>query len=156
VDINATLLGQMITFAIFVWFTLKFVWPMIQSAMDERQKKIVEGLDAAKKGHDKLKEAEENSAICFKKAKVQCDNIIVNANKNASKIIEEAKSGALIERKDIIESGHKQIDQELNKVKLDLQRKMAELIINGAEKVLMKSINSKDHVNILDKFVKKI
>jgi len=67
VDINATLLGQMITFAVFVWFTLKFVWPLIKSSMDERRRKIEEGLDAAKKGHDKLKEAEEKYNCLFKR-----------------------------------------------------------------------------------------
>jgi len=156
VDINATLLGQMITFAIFVWFTLKFVWPMIQSSMDERKQKILDGLDAAKKGHEKLKNAEDKSKMFLLEAKEQCDNIISNANKQANKILEDARTGALSERDEIISSGHKQIEQEINKVKMELQKKMAELIIEGAEKVLTKSINSKDHASILDKFVKKL
>ena len=155
-DINATLLGQMITFAIFVWFTLKFVWPMIQTSMDERKQKILDGLDAAKKGHEKLKEAQDKSLVFLKDAKEQCDNIIANANKQATKIVDDARVGALAERDEIINSGHKQIEQELNKVKLELQTKLAELIINGAEKVLIKSINSKDHASILDKFMKKL
>jgi len=156
VDINATLLGQMITFAIFVWFTMKFVWPMIQSSMDERKQKILDGLDAAKKGHEQLKQAEDKSKMFLKDAKEQCDSIIVNASKQSSKIIDDARVGAISERDDIIMSGHRQVEQELNKVKLELQRKMAELIISGAEKVLIKSINSKDHASILDKFVKKL
>jgi len=156
VDINATLLGQMITFAIFVWFTLKFVWPMIQTSMDERKQKILDGLDAAKKGHEKLKQAEDESKIFFKDAKDQCENIIANANKQASKIIDDAREGAIGERDEIINSGHRQVEQELNKVKLELQKKMAELIISGAEKILIKSISSKDHVSILDKFMKKL
>lgn len=155
-DINATLLGQMITFAIFVWFTMKFVWPMIQSSMDERKQKILDGLDAAKKGHEQLKQAEDKSKMFLKDAKEQCDSIIVNASKQSSKIIDDARVGAISERDDIIMSGHRQVEQELNKVKLELQRKMAELIISGAEKVLIKSINSKDHASILDKFVKKL
>lgn len=155
-DINATLLGQMITFAIFVWFTLKFVWPLIQSAMDERKQKILDGLDAAKKGHEKLKQAEAKSKLFLKDARVQCDNIISNANKQASKIVDDARTGALSERDEIINSGHKQIEQEVNKIKLELQQKMAELIIIGAEKVLIKSINAKDHAGILDKFIKKL
>lgn len=155
-DINATLLGQMITFAIFIWFTLKFVWPMIQSSMDERKQKILDGLDAAKKGHEKLKNAEDKSKIFLKEAKEQCDNIILNANKQANKILEDARIGALNERDEIISSGHKQIEQEINKVKMELQKKLAELIIEGAEKVLIKSISSKDHASILDKFVKKL
>lgn len=155
-DINATLLGQMITFAIFVWFTLKFVWPMIQSSMDERKQKILDGLDAAKQGHEKLKHAEEKSLIFLKEAKDRSDNIIANANKQATKILEETRNSAISERDEIINSGYKQVEQELNKVKLELQQKIAELIISGAEKVLMKSINSKDHSMILDKFIKKL
>jgi len=156
VDINATLLGQMITFAIFVWFTLKFVWPMIQSSMDERKQKILDGLDAAKKGHEKLKQAEDKSKIFLKDAREQCDSIIANANKQSSRMMDDARIGAITERDEIINSGYRQVEQEFNKVKLELQKKMAELIISGAEKVLIKSINSKDHASILDKFVKKL
>jgi len=156
VDINATLLGQMITFAIFVWFTLRFVWPMIKSSMDERKRKILDGLDAAEKGHEKLAQAEDKAKICLKKAKEQCDSIMANADRQASKILDDARVGALNERDEIITSGHKQVEQEMNKVKLELQKKMAELIISGAEKILIKSINSKDHAGMLDKFVKKL
>lgn len=155
-DINATLLGQMITFAIFVCFTLKFVWPMIQSSMDERKQKILKGLDAAKKGHEKLKEAKDKSDLCFKKTKKQCDTILVTAGKQAAKIVDNARTSALIERDDIVKSGHKQVEQEINKVKIELQKKMAELIIFGAEKVLIKSIKLEDHANIVDKFVRKL
>lgn len=155
-DINATLLGQMITFAIFVWFTFKFVWPMIQSSMDERKKKILDGLDAAKQGHEKLKHAEEKSKTYVQEAKEQYNNILTNANKQASKILDDAKVGAVKERDEIINSGHKQIEQEINKIKTELQKQMAELIISGAEKVLLKSISAKDHSTILDKFIKKL
>jgi F-type H+-transporting ATPase subunit b len=156
VDINATLLGQMITFAIFVWFTFKFVWPMIQSSMDERKKKILDGLDAAKQGHEKLRQAEEKSKAYVQEAKDQYNNIVANANKQAGKILDDARIGAIKERDEIINSGHKQVEQEVNKIKMDLQKQMAELIISGAEKILLKSISAKDHSTILEKFVKKI
>jgi len=156
VDINATLLGQMLTFAIFVLFSLKFVWPMIQGSMNDRKKKIVDGLDAAKKGHEQLKQAEKKSSVFLIDAKAKSSVIIANANKQADKILDNARVGALDERDEIINSGHKQIEQEINKVKLELQQKMAELIVSGAEKVLVKSINSNDHVNILNKFIKKL
>lgn len=155
-DINATLLGQMLTFAIFVWFTFKFVWPMIQSSMDERKKKILDGLDAAKQGHEKLRQAEEKSNLCIQEAKEQYTNILTNANKQANRILDDAKIGAIKERDEIINSGYKQIEQEVNKIKMDLQKQMAELIISGAEKVLLKSINAKDHSTILEKFIKKL
>ena len=104
-DINATLLGQMITFAIFVWFTFQFVWPMIQSSMDERKKKILDGLDAAKQGHEKLKQAEDKSKKFIQEAKEQYNNILANANKQANKILEDARLGSISERDEIISSG---------------------------------------------------
>lgn len=155
-DINATLLGQMITFAVFVLFTMKIVWPMIQNIMEERKKKILDGLDAAKKGHEKLKKAEEKSQLHISEAKEKYNTIITTAKKQADKILEDARSGALSERDEIIISGHKQIEQELNKVKIELQKQMAELIIIGAEKILDKSITAKDHIDILNKFIKKL
>jgi len=156
VDINATLLGQIITFAIFVWFTSKFVLPMIKSSMDKRRQVILDGLEASKKGHEKLRQAEEEADKCLKAAKQECDNIIHNANKQASKILDDSRTSALNERTDIIVSGHKQIEQEINKVKTDLQKDMSKLIIQCAEKILMKSINAKDHTALIDKFVKKL
>lgn len=155
-DINATLLGQMITFAVFVLFTMKIVWPMIQNIMEERKKKILDGLDAAKKGHEKLKKAEEKSQLHISEAKEKYNTIVATAKKQADKILEDARSGALSERDEIIISGHKQIEQELNKVKIELQKQMAELIITGAEKILDKSITAKDHIDILNKFIKKL
>ena len=155
-DINATLLGQMITFAVFVLFTMKIVWPMIKNIMEERKKKILDGLDAAKKGHEKLKQAEEKSQLYISEAKEKYNNIVANATKQADKILEDARSGALSERDEIIISGRRQIEQELNKVKIELQKQMAELIIAGAEKILDKNINAKDHTNILNKFIKKL
>jgi len=156
VDINATLLGQIITFAIFVWFTSKFVLPMIKSSMDNRKQVILDGLEASKKGHEKLKQAEEEAERCLKNSKNECDNIIANANKQAIKILDDSLTSALNERNEIILSGHKQIEQEINKVKTQLQKDMAKLIIQGAEKILAKNINQKDHSVILDNFIKKL
>ncbi len=155
-DINATLLGQMVTFAIFVFFTLKVVWPIIQQTMEERKKKILEGLDAGKRGHELLKQAEEKSEKYLTEAKEKYNNVIGNANKQANKILEDAKNNALIERDEIIISGRRQIEQEVNKVKIELQKQMAELVITSAEKVLGKSINEADHSVILNKFIKKL
>ncbi len=129
---------------------------MIQSSMDERKQKILDGLDAAKKGHEKLKQAEEESKLCLKEVKKQSDSIIANANKQAIKIIDDARTGALNERDEIIKSGYRQLSQNINKVKLELQKQVAELIICGAERILIENISSKNHASIIDKFVKKL
>ncbi len=155
-SINATLLGQMITFAIFIWFTYRFVWPMIQSSMDDRKRKILHGLEAAKKGHEKLKQAENESKVLLEKAKKKCDTIIINAEKQAERIIDDARVGASLERKEILNFGYKEIKQEVSKVKIELHRKLSELIIIGAKKVLMSSISLENHVDILKKFTNKL
>jgi len=99
---------------------------------------------------------EEEAERCLKNSKNECDNIIANANKQAIKILDDSRTSALNERNEIILSGHKQIEQEINKVKMQLQKDMAKLIIQGAEKILAKNINQKDHSVILDNFIKKL
>lgn len=155
-NINATLLGQMITFAIFVWFTMKFVWPMINAALVERRDKIVEGLAAAENGHKVLIEAKKEYAIKLSVAKKQGEDIIANANQLASKIIEEAKDFALKEKEKIVFSGHKQIEREIQQAKVDLQNSLSDLIVRGAEKILSRTINPNDHRDLLNKLSQKL
>lgn len=155
-DINATLFGQIITFAIFVWFSHKFVLPMVKSSMDKRKQVILDGLESSKKGHEKLKQAEEESEKLLKAAKLEYDNIIANANKNANKILDDSRLVALSEKNDIINLGRRQIDQEVNRVKMELQVDMAKLIIQCTEKILVKSISLNEHAEILDTFIKKL
>ena len=155
-NINATLLGQMITFAIFVWFTMKFVWPAINAALIERRNKIVEGLAAAENGHKALVEAKKECAIKLNVAKKQGDDIIANANQLASQIIEEAKDFALKEKEKIVISGHKQIERELQQAKIDLQNNLSDLIVRAAEKILSRTINSNDHRDLLNKLSQKL
>lgn len=155
-NINATLLGQMLTFAIFVWFTMKIVWPVIDEVLTERRKKIVDGLAAAENGHKILFEAKKEIAIKINAAKKQGEDIIANANQLASQIVDEAKIFALKEQEKIISSGHKQIERELQQAKIDLQNDLSDLVICGAEKILSKSINPNDHREILNKLSQKL
>ncbi|QQG46804.1 MAG: F0F1 ATP synthase subunit B [Candidatus Azosocius agrarius] len=155
-NINATLLGQMITFAVFVWFTMKFVWPMINEILLERQKKIGEGLAAAESGHKILSEAKKESVVKINSAKRQGEDIIANANHLASQIIDEAKELALKEKEAIIASGHLQINRELQQAKIDLQNDLADLVIRGVEKVLSRAINPNDHRELLNKLSQKL
>ncbi len=155
-NINATLLGQMITFAIFVWFTMKMVWPMLDQAMVERRKKIVDGLSASEKGYQTLKDAKESAKEYTRKARVQSESILANANKQALQIIESAKSSAVQERNNIIASGHKNIDQVLQQTKIDLQDQMSVLAISCAEKILSRTININDHKDLLDNLSKEL
>ncbi|HFL8794681.1 MAG TPA: F0F1 ATP synthase subunit B [Candidatus Azosocius sp. HAIN] len=155
-NINATLLGQMITFAIFVWFTMKVVWPIIDEVLIERRKKIVDGLAAAEDGHKILLEAKKEISIKINAAKKQGEDIIANANQLASQIVDEAKNFALKEKEKIIFSGHKQIERELQQAKIDLQNDLSDLIIRGAEKLLSKAINVNEHRELLNKLSQKL
>ena len=155
-NINVTLLGQMGTFAIFVLFTMKFVWPVINAALIERRNKIVDGLAAAENGHKSLLEAKKESVIKINAAKKQGEDIIANANQLASQIVDEAKNFALKEKDKIIFSGHKQIERELQQAKIDLQNDLSDLIIRSAEKVLSRAINPNDHRDLLNKISQKL
>jgi F-type H+-transporting ATPase subunit b len=155
-NINATLLGQMITFAIFVWFTMKMVWPMLDQALVERKKKIADGLAAAEQGHKTLEEAKNNVHMQLRQARKQSADIINNANQQALQIIEEAKAEATQERNDIVYSGHKHVDQALQQAKVDLQKQVAGLVIHGVEKILSRTINASDHKELLDNLSKEL
>ena len=152
-NINATLFGQMITFAIFVWFTMKFVWPMLEAALEARKKQIAEGLAAAEQGHNILTTAQEKSTQLLKEARQKSSEIVAEANRQGVLLIEEAKNAAYKEKEDILTAGHRQIAQELNRVRSELRGQVANLVIKGAEKILARNINAADEQSILDKIV---
>jgi len=156
VNINATLLGQMITFAVFVWFTMKVIWPMLDQALVERRQKIADGLAAAEKGHQTLKEAVENAEARVRQSRIQSESIIANASKQALQIVEDAKTEAAHERNEIISSGHKNVEQALQQAKSNLQLQVASLAMLGAEKILTRTINARDHKDLLDSLSKEL
>lgn len=146
----------MVTFAIFVWFTMTFVWPAINAALIERRNKIIDGLSAAENGHKALIEAKKEISIQLNAVKKQGEDIIANANQLASQIVEEAKIFALKEKEKIIISGHNQIERELQQAKVDLQNDLSDLIIRSAEKILSRAINPNDHRDLLNKLSQKL
>lgn len=155
-ELGFTLIGQMITFGIFVWFTMKFIWPMLENIMEERKKKITDGLMAAEKGHASLKSAKEQAKLDIKQGRERYNNIVLEAKKQAQQIIEEAKITAKREKDGIIASGELQIQQALNLAKTNLQKQLANLVIKGASKILSRSIQDTDHKNLLDKLSKEM
>jgi F-type H+-transporting ATPase subunit b len=153
-ELNLTLLGQMITFGIFIWFTMRFVWPMLESALDERKKKITDGLAAAEKGHKTLEKAEDQVKHALNESKVRCAQIIEDANKQATQILEEAKVQAQREHNDIVEAGHANVKQAMNQARTELQTQVANIVVLGAEKILARSVNADDHREMLDSLAK--
>ena len=150
-NINATLLGQMISFAIFTWFCLKYVWPPIIKAMEERQNKLAAGLQDAEKAQEALKNAELGADERLKEAKDQAAALIEQANKRASQIIEEAKDQAKAEGNRLKAQAETEIEQEINRAKEQLRSEVSGLIIAGAEKVLGSAVDQNAHKGILDK-----
>ena len=150
-NIGLTLLGQMITFAIFVWFTMKFIWPVLEQALDERRKKIIDGLAAAEKGQQILITAADQVKEELRQARERGNDIIAAANKQARQILETAKSEAMHERDNILAAGRDMVKHELTEARNILQTKIADIVVLGAEKILVRSINVADHKDILDK-----
>ena len=155
-SLNATLLIQMTVFAVVVLFSMKFIWPMIMEAIEERNKNISDGLAAAEQGQKRLSEAETEVNTLIKEAKQQATTILDQANTRASSIVESAKNEGTSERDKIISSAHDEAQQELAKLRETLRKEVAGLAISGAEKILTREISSADHKDMLDKLANKL
>jgi F-type H+-transporting ATPase subunit b len=156
VNINLTLIGQMVTFCVFVWFCMKFVWPPIMAAMAEREKKIAEGLAAADRASHDLELAQEKAVERLKEAKEEAAGIVDSANKRANQIVEEAKDAAVVEADRVKASAHAEIEQESNRAREALRRQVAALSLAGAEKVLGAEIDQASHNELLEKLAQEL
>lgn len=150
-NINATLIGQAISFAIFVWFCMKFVWPPLIAAMQERQKQMSDGLQNAERAQQELDEAKVKVDASLLEAKQQAAGLIDQANKRASQIVEEAKGLAKQEGERIKLLAEADISQEVNRAKEDLRAQVSILAIAGAEKILQSSVDQQAHSGMLSK-----
>ncbi|WKE65646.1 F0F1 ATP synthase subunit B [Gallaecimonas kandeliae] len=152
-SINATLIGQAIAFIIFVLFCMKYVWPPLIKAIEDRQKKIADGLASADRAAKDLELAQAKAADTIKAAKTEAGTLIDQANKRKAQIIEEAQTEALAEKAKIVAAGHAEVEAERVRAKEDLRKQVAALAIAGAEKILARSIDEAAHRDILDKIV---
>ena len=155
-NINMTLLGQTISFAIFVWFCMKFVWPPITAAMAERQKKIAEGLNAADRAQRDLSLTQEKVAQTLRETKEQATQIIEQANKSANLIVEEAKQQARAEGERLVTAAKAEIEQEVNRAKDQLRAQVAVLAVKGAEQILQSEVDSAAHSELVDKLASQL
>jgi len=156
VNLNVTLLGQAITFGIFVWFTMRFVWPPIIAAMQARQKKIADGLQAAEQGEQELVRSHKEAGVAIQEARAKAHEIIEHAQRRASQIVEESKTQAQEEGKRLIVAAKAEIDKQATQVKEQLRSEVVGLAILGAEKVLERSIDQKAHNDLLSKLATQI
>ncbi len=155
-EINITLLGQMITFGLLVWFTMKKVWPPLLGAMQDRQKRIAEGLAAAERGKKEQELAEAKVQDQLREAKQQAAEIIAQAQKRGTEIVEEAKEAARSEGDRIKAAAGAEIEQEVNRAKEQLRAQVAAIAVEGAERILKKEIDPKAHSQVLDDLVAQI
>lgn len=149
-NINATMIGQVIWFAVFVFFVMKYVWPPISKALDERKQKIAEGLSAADRAGRDLELAQEKATANLREAKVKAAEIVDQANRRANQIVEEAKAAARVEGERIVAQAHAEIDQEINGAREKLRKEVAALALAGAEKVLAGEVNRDAHGKMLE------
>ena len=150
-NINLTLFGQTISFFLFVWFCMKFVWPPIMQALEERKTKIADGLAAADRGKHEQELAEKRDKDLLVDAKREAAEIIATANKRANEIVEESKGDARTEGERIVVAARAEIDKERNQAREELRGQVVALALAGAEKVLGREINANEHNDYLTK-----
>ena len=155
-NFNATLIGQSITFIIFVWFCMKYIWPPVMHALEERKKKIADGLAAAEHGRHEQELAEERAKDILREAKNQAGEIISRADKRAAEIVEEAKGDAREEGARLLTAARAEIDQEVNRAREALRGKVVSIALAGAGKVLEREVDESAHGELLDKLAAEI
>lgn len=149
-NINLTLIGQSITFIFFVLFCMKFIWPFITRALEEREKKIADGLLAAERAEKDLELTQQKVAEQLRETKQEAATIIEQANKRAQQIVEEAKEKAIAEADRQKAAAEAEIEQQLNRAREELRARVATLAIAGAEKILQTSVDQQAHGKLVD------
>ena len=152
-DINLTLIGQAIAFIVFVYFCMKYIWPPIMQALEERRQSVADGIAASDKAHKDLAAASEKSEAIVEEARARALGIVDQANQRANQVMTEAKSDAVTEGKRLVEAARSEIEQESNKAKDSLRGEIASIAIAGASKLLDREVDKKTHADLLDKLV---
>lgn len=155
-NVTATLFGQMITFGVLIWFVNQFLWDPITKMMEERRKKIADGLAAAERGRHELELAQKKSTDSMREAKQQTAELMTQAQKRADQLVEEAKEKAREEGQRQLELAQTEIEQEKQRAKEQLREQFASLVMQTAEKVLEKEINAAAHAEYVQKAAEKL
>lgn len=155
-NLNLTLIGQAISFAIFVWFCMKYVWPPVIAALEERSKKIADGLEAANRASRDLELAQEKATQTLRESKGQAAEIIEQANKRANQIIDEAKEQALTEGQRLRTAAQSEIEQDVMRAKEALRAQVSVLAVTGAEKILGAIVDEKAHSELVEKLAQEL
>lgn len=155
-NINLTLVVQMLVFIVLIWFTMKFVWPMILGPMEERSKKIAQGLAAADQGEHALAQARDKADAIVREARERASQIIDHANHQANEIVEQAKGAASTEGQRIKAAAVQEIELESSRARETLRREVAQIAVQAASKLLEREIDAQAHSDLLSKLATQI
>ncbi len=155
-NINLTLVVQMVVFVTLVWGTMKWIWPVILAAMDERQRKIAQGLAAAEEGEKHLSQAREKADAIIREARERANQIIDHAQHRANEVIEQAKGAASTESARIVAAAQQQIELDTTRAKESLRREVAGIAVDAASKLLGREIDARAHADLLEQLAEEI
>ncbi len=149
-NFTATLITQIITFGVLVWFVQRFLWGPLTNMMEERKKRIADGLAAAERGARDQELAQERAKETLHEAKLQASEIVTQAQKRAAEIVDEAKDDARSEGERILAAARSEVEQEANRAREQLRGQVGSLVIAGAEKILQREIDASVHKDVVD------
>ena len=155
-DINATLIGQVLGFLILVWFTWKFIWPPLLGAIEERQKKIADGLAAADRGQKDLEDAKATAGDIIREARDKAVQVVEQANKRSGELIDEAKHTAVAEGERLVTAARTEVATESARARDGLRREVAALALAGAERLLGREVDARAHAELLEQLAAEI
>ncbi|RKR07248.1 ATP synthase F0 subcomplex B subunit [Kushneria sinocarnis] len=150
-NLNLTLIGQSIAFLVFVWFCMKYVWPPITKALEERRSKIEEDLASADRARQEMERVNEESERILRESREEASRILEQTRSRADRMIEEARDDARAEGQRMIDQARSEIDMELQRAREDLRQQVAALAVTGAERILETEIDENRHREMLDK-----
>jgi F-type H+-transporting ATPase subunit b len=149
-NLNFTMIAQAITFALFIWFTVKVIWPYLLRAIETRQKVIADGLAEAERGRSSLADAQKQTDVMLREARARAQEIVAAAEKAAQQRIEESKSAAKAEADRIAVTAQAALQQEVQTARQQLREQVAQLAVAGAEKILRREVDARAHGQMLD------
>jgi F-type H+-transporting ATPase subunit b len=149
-NLNFTMVAQIIVFGLFIWVCVKFIWPHLLKAIETRQKTIADGLAEAERGRSSLAEAQKQTDVILKEARSRAQEIVASAEKSANQRVEESKSLAKTEGERLVAAAKAQIEQEVQSAKQVLRQQVATLAVSGAEKILRREVDAKAHADMLN------
>jgi F-type H+-transporting ATPase subunit b len=155
-NLNATLFIQTIVFVILGWITMRYIWPPLTKAIEERQRKIAEGLISAEKAEKSLAEAKASATDIIKEARVQANKIVEQANRRSNEVVEEARGTAIAEGQRLLADARSEVTLESNRAREQLRREVALIAVAGAGKLLGREIDAKAHADLLEKLALEI